>query len=101
MDEEKFQAAKNLLECNRKPEKKNDPNSLACLLESPVGVRKGKASYYKYKLDQSLERIKELKDTTPALDEIPKLLSFKQIKPKNTTTTKHKVIHVHGSMRAN
>ena len=45
MDEEKFQAARNLLECNRTPQKKNEPNSLACLLESPVGVRKGKASY--------------------------------------------------------
>ena len=67
MDEEKFQAAK----------KKNDPNSSACLLESPVGVRKGTASYYKYKLDQLLERIKELQDTTPELDEIPELLSFK------------------------
>ena len=66
-----------------------------------MGVRKGKASYYKYKLDQLLERIKELQDTTPALDEIPKLLSFKQIKPKNTTTTKHKLTHAHGSMRAN
>ena len=63
MDEEKFQAAKNLLEDNRTPQKKNDPNSSACLLESPVGVRKETASYYKYKLDQSLERIKELQDT--------------------------------------
>ena len=68
MDEKKFQAAKNLLEGNRTPQKKNDPNSSACLLESPVGVRKGTASYYKYKLDQSLERVKELQDLTPALD---------------------------------
>ena len=35
------------------------------------------------------------------LNEIPELLSFKQIKPKNTTTTEHKVTHVHGSVRAN
>ena len=98
MDEEKLQAAKKLLEGNRKPQKKDDPNSLACLLESPVGVRKDAASYYK--LDQSPERIKELQDTTPALGKIPGLLSFKQIKPKNTTTIKHKVTHVHGSMRA-
>ena len=97
MDEEKLQAAKKLLEGNRKPQKKDDPNSLACLLESPVGVRKEAASYYK--LDQSPERIKELQDTTPALGKIPGLLSFKQIKPKNTTTIKHKVTH--GSMRAN
>ena len=61
MDEEKFQAANNLLEGNRTPQKKNDPNSSAFLLESPVGVRKG-SSYYKYKLDQSLERMKELQD---------------------------------------
>ena len=101
MDEEKFQAAKNLLEDNRTPQKKNDPNSSACLLESLVGVRKETASYYKYKLDQSLERIKELQDTTPALDEIPELLSFQQITCKNTTTTKHEATHIHGSMRAN
>ena len=69
--------------------------------ESPVSVGKGTASYYKYKLDQSLERIKELQDTTPALNEIPELLSFKQIKSKITTTTRHKVTHVHGSMRTN
>ena len=99
VDEEKLQAARKLLEGNRKPQKKNDPNPLACLLESPTGVRKEAASYYK--LDQSPERIKELQDTAPALDKIPGLLSFKQIKPKNTTTTKHKVTHVHGSMRAN
>ena len=58
MDEEKFQAANNLLEGNQTPQKKNDPNSSAFLLESPVGVRKGTASYYKYKLDQSLEIMK-------------------------------------------
>ena len=75
MDKEKLQAAKKPLEGNRKSQKSNDPNSLACLLESPVGVRKGTASYYK--LDQSLERIKELQDTTPALEKIPGLLSFK------------------------
>ena len=73
--------------------------SLVCLLESPVGVRKETASYYK--LDQLPEIIKELQDTTPALDKIPGLLSFKQIKPKNTTTTKNNVTHVHGSLRAN
>ena len=78
MDEEKFQTAKNLLEGNQTPQMKNDLNSSACLLESSEGVREGTASYYKYKLDQSLERIKELQDITLALEKIPELLSFKQ-----------------------
>jgi len=70
---------------NQTPKKK-DPNGNSTTLESPVGVRKGTALFYKMKLDQSMERIKDFENTIPTQDEIPDLLSYKKIKPKPTTT---------------
>ena len=41
-----------------------------------------------------------MNDILPALEDIPKLFSYKQIKTKVPSRAKHKVAHIHKSMRA-
>ena len=91
MDQKKFEAAEAILHPpNSTPERSNSLNS-TFLLRSPEGVWKGSAEYYRRKLEQNLEHIAQLSETTPKLENVPGLMPFKRIAPtksKNKTLTK-------------
>ena len=95
MDQGKFQAAEAILHPpHTTPQKLNT----SAVFDSPEGVRKGSAEYYRIKLNQSLEHIAQMETTTPELEEVPGLMPYKRIVP---TKSKNKgLTKMHGTLKA-
>ena len=100
MDQTKFEAAEAILnppDVMKTPSKISKELLNSTIIESPDGVRKGSAEYYRRKLEQSLEHIQYLSETTPNLEEVPGLMPFKRINPKSKNKF---VTKMHGSLKA-
>ena len=74
-------------------------NASTVVMQSPKGIRKGSAEYYKAKLDQSIEYLQSLENTVPELEQVPGLMPYKKVNPKNKTAMK-RLTDTHGSMKA-
>ena len=69
---------------------------------SPAGKRKGSASYWKDKFEQSQALIRDMAEKSLQLDDVPGLLTIKKVTPNpdKASTGTTRVTQVHGSMRA-
>ena len=74
------------------------PQSSHSSIDSPQNLRKGSAKYYKFKLEQAQEKIKQLENTPLDPSEIPSVFHYNKIKPKKTKN--QRITSVHGSMTA-
>lgn len=91
MDQSKFERAEAILNPPKTPERaEKSPLSIP----SPPSLRKGSASYYKYKYEKCLEMTK----APLSLDEVPGLLHYDRIEPKRSVNLR--ITNQHGSMTA-
>ena len=94
MCQEKFIAAEAILN----PPSVTPKNILSSsLIASPIGVRKGSANYYRAKLNQSLDLISTLTETSPSLEDVPGLMPYKKIIPKKSKN--QRLTKMRGSMK--
>ena len=67
-------------------------------IESPLHLRKGTASYYKYKYELLKEKVETLEKSPYEPKDIPSVFSYNKVKPKKSKNMR--ITSVHGSMTA-
>ena len=95
MDQTKFASSEAIL---HPPQKTPQKLNMTHVLDSPEGVCKGSAEYYRQKLNCSLEYIDQLSETTPELEEVPGLMPYNHIVPKKSKN--NSLTKMHGTLKA-
>ena len=91
MQQDKFEQAERCLStCQPTPTPIQSSSSKAPLVSSPQGVRSGSREYYKKKLENAYRVIHDLTDSPLPLEDVPGLLPYSRVTPKDITKKNHK-----------
>ena len=93
MDQKKFEQAEAILHPPTPDKALDVPN-----VKTPEGVRRNSAAYWKSLYLQRTEQVESMENDSFQIENVPGLLPFKKVKPKETV--KRKITDVHGSLKA-
>ena len=98
MQHDKFERAAACMDLNPDTQSSSQvPSSSTLVINSPIHIRNGSASYWKHKFKQAMEAYSKNSEQSLQIEDVPGLLKINKVKPK-TPKDNVRVTQVHGSM---